>query len=155
MNLDRLKEFLIYAKQATYASQGDDATVVPLLNGSKQLEYSSENLLYRDIYWGMAYFIGQEVVELENKPVWSMVYSGGTNEIVTSAEVLETYGFLRKALRLVNDDDIYRGPSEYKDGSYFYLNEVSGQIDNFWGHETIRKSGRLIYELRYSGGIIK
>lgn len=38
--------FLRAAKLSTYAAQGDDATVFPLLPGSKQLEYSRDPLLY-------------------------------------------------------------------------------------------------------------
>jgi hypothetical protein len=36
--------------------------VTPLVPGSKQLEYRDGEYLYRDIYVGMAYFVGQEVV---------------------------------------------------------------------------------------------
>ena len=53
---------LLQAKRATYAGQGDEATVTPLVPGSKQLEYRDGDYLYRDIYLGMAYFVGQEVV---------------------------------------------------------------------------------------------
>lgn len=49
--------FLVQAKKSTYASQGDDASVQPLLNGSKQLEYCSGNYFYRVIYFGSAFFI--------------------------------------------------------------------------------------------------
>ena len=42
--------FLISAKRQTYASQGDNAPVAPLVLGSRQLEYQEGVLLYRDIY---------------------------------------------------------------------------------------------------------
>ncbi|WP_376768623.1 DUF5680 domain-containing protein [Paenibacillus foliorum] len=32
---------------------------------------------YRDIYFGSAFFIGQETVEFGSRPIWSTVYSGG------------------------------------------------------------------------------
>jgi hypothetical protein len=49
-------DFLIKAKKATYASQGDNASVTPLLEGSRQLEFQEGNFLYRDVYFGMSYF---------------------------------------------------------------------------------------------------
>ena len=33
---------------------------------------------YRDIYFGLAYFVGQETVTVKQRPVWSMSYAGGT-----------------------------------------------------------------------------
>jgi hypothetical protein len=36
---EALVHFLLQAKRHTYASQGDDATVAPLVPGTKQLEY--------------------------------------------------------------------------------------------------------------------
>src|SRR5690348_12085680 len=95
-------EFLVEAKKRTYAAQGDEATVPPLLNDSKQLEYSRDAYFYRDIYFGSSFFAGQETVEFRSHPVWSMVYSGGV--IVSPASVEEIgqiYTFLRKALTLV------------------------------------------------------
>jgi hypothetical protein len=54
---------LVEAKRRTYAGLDDDATVsTPIIAGSKQLEYSAGELSYRDIYFGMAFFVGQEVV---------------------------------------------------------------------------------------------
>ena len=54
--------FLLQAKRQTYASRGDSATVTPLVPGTKQLEYYAGLFFYRDIYVGMAYFVGQEIV---------------------------------------------------------------------------------------------
>jgi hypothetical protein len=64
MSLPRevLVPFLIRAKRRTYAGQGDDATVAALLPGAKQLEWREGQLLYRDVYFGMQRFVGQEVV---------------------------------------------------------------------------------------------
>lgn len=70
-------EFLRSAKLATYAAQGDDASVPPLLPDSKQLEFSKGSYVYRDIYVGMLGFVGQEVVYLDSRAAWSMAYSGG------------------------------------------------------------------------------
>ena len=48
-------EFLLDAKRKTYA--GDSGKKGPVLGGSVQLEFSDSNFLYRDIYFGSAYFI--------------------------------------------------------------------------------------------------
>lgn len=72
-----LVEFLRAAKAATYAAQGDDASVPPALPDSKQLEFRDGPFLYRDIYLGMFRFVGQEVVYLADRALWSMSYAGG------------------------------------------------------------------------------
>jgi len=155
-SINDFKKFLIDAKKATYASQGDDASVVPYFNGSKQLEYQMEDFKYRDIYYGTSFFIGQEVVEYKEKPIWSMIYSGGI--IITDPskkQTFDTYRFLREAMKLVDLESLYRGPRFFEEQEFFYKNDFKGQLDNFWGVETIEKNGFIIYELRYSGGNIK
>jgi hypothetical protein len=153
INNEQLKNFLVEAKRNTYASQGDDASVQPLLNGSKQLEYRSDDYFYRDIYFGSAFFIGQETVEFENKPVWSMVYSGGVinpNTIIGSI-----YSFLRQALRLVDTNSIYRGPNLFESGDFIFKNEYTGSLDCFHGKEIILMNGQKVYELQYNGGLVR
>jgi hypothetical protein len=44
---ESILDFLLDAKRATYASQGDDASVPPLLTGSRQLEYRDGSYFYR------------------------------------------------------------------------------------------------------------
>jgi hypothetical protein len=152
-NYEQLTNFIVEAKRNTYASQGDDASVQPLLNGSKQLEYRSSDYLYRDIYFGSAFFIGQETVEFENRPVWSMVYSGGV--IIPDAIVGPIYSFLRQALRMVDTESIYRGPNLFESGNYIFKNEYMGTLDCFHGKEIILMNGQKVYELRYNGGIVR
>ena len=94
-----LARFLFAAKQATYAAQGDSASVTPLLSDSKQLEYREGKFFYRDIYVGMFRFVGQEVVYFSNRAVWSMSYSGGLCPGVQLASAGPAYLFLRQALR--------------------------------------------------------
>ncbi|MGH7302018.1 MAG: DUF5680 domain-containing protein [Candidatus Rokuibacteriota bacterium] len=50
--------------------------MTPLLAGSKPLEYRDGDYAYRDIYLGMAYFVGQEVISYRDQAVWSMSYAG-------------------------------------------------------------------------------
>jgi hypothetical protein len=152
-----LVDFLLEAKRRTYAGLDDDATVAaPLIAGSKQLEYHRDGMHYRDIYFGMSYFVGQEVVTANQRPVWSMSYAGGTlPEITARDEVLAAYGFLRKALLRVSGDRPFRGPAQFEEGIYRYTNTSEGGFSAFRGSEKILREGRRVYALHYSGGMLR
>jgi hypothetical protein len=153
----RLAAFLVEAKRHTYAGLDDDATVsTPIMAGSKQLEYSSNDLSYRDIYFGMAFFVGQEVVTAKQRAIWSMSYAGGASPDITDRDkFLAVYAFLRKALLGIREDRPFRGPSQFEEGSYRYVNISEGEIAEFYGSERIYFQGTPVYSLRYSGGIIR
>src|SRR2546428_452231 len=72
-----LAAFLLRAKRATYAAQGDDATVTPLIPGSKQLEYREGERLYRDVYVGLTTFPGLETGADTGAPRCAMPYAVG------------------------------------------------------------------------------
>jgi hypothetical protein len=150
---DSFVEFLLRAKKRTYASQGDDASVPPLLEGARQLEYAEGEFLYRDIYFGMKFFVGQETVYVQGKPVWSMSYAGGVAEGEEDAR--EVYAFLRKAMRQVTPERPYRGPESYREGVFQYSDRHTGGLDHFSGVETIERNGRQVYKLHYSGGFLR
>jgi len=148
--------FLVTAKCQTYATQGDDVTVTPLLPGSRQLEYRDGPLLYRDIYFGGAYFVGQETVYHNSSALWAMGYAGGlTKATVRPAEMRLVYDFLRAALRQVAADRPYRGPNMFRQGEYRYRDESQGEVDDFWGVETITHQDQHVYQLHYSGGLLR
>jgi hypothetical protein len=153
---DRLARFLVSAKRATYASQGDEASVVPLLKGSKQLEFTEGPLFYRDVYFGVGFFVGQEVVELDRHPIWSMSYAGGAVGPPTEGPgIREVYRFLREALQRVDASRPFRGPPAYRNGSLVYACEVSGTLSNFRGRETIGGPAREVYALTFAGGALR
>ncbi|MEC0229290.1 DUF5680 domain-containing protein [Paenibacillus alba] len=155
IEFESLTHFLVKAKKQAYASQGDEATVRSFLNGSKQLEIRSGDYFYRDIYFGFSFFTGIETVEYRDRPIWSMVYSGGITMPDASRETtVRLFSFLRNALRMVDSEHPYRGPQAHEEHSYLYHNEVSGTFESFSGHETIHTQNTKVYELRYSGGII-
>lgn len=148
--------FLLQAKRHTYASQGDEATVSPLLAGSKQLEWQEGDWLYRDIYFGMAYFVGQETVSYQQIPLWSMSYAGGVSASITSTvQISQIYRFLRGAMQQVSPRHPLRGPQFWQDEDYAYTDHYHGEIDAFWGHETIHFQQKMVYELHYSGGFLR
>jgi hypothetical protein len=153
-----LAAFLVEAKRRTYAGLDDDATVArPLLAGSKQLEHRAPPYAYRDIYFGMGFFVGQEIVSRDDRVIWSMSYSGGVRAEITDRDTfLAIYKFLRQALLGVNADEPYRGPRRFEQAGMVYRNEVEGALDHVHGVETIaRHDGALLYELRYSGGLLR
>ncbi|HEX2910942.1 MAG TPA: DUF5680 domain-containing protein [Chloroflexia bacterium] len=145
---DGFIEFLIKAKLHTYASQGDDATVAPLLPGSRQLEFGEGPFFYRDIYFGMGYFVGQETVCYNNAPIWSMSYAGGVEQVTVRAEVSEVYAFLRAAMHQISPERPLRGPAEYREGDYLYRDRYDGSLNEFWGIEIITRQGAQVYSLR-------
>jgi hypothetical protein len=152
--MDGLIEFIIEAKKSSYATQGDTQSVTPLLPGTKQLEYSSGNYFYRDIYVGMLNFAGQEIVCLKEKPIWSMSYAGGLLPAADKSEVMNIYSALREALRLVSIENPFRGPKEYSNAPYSYTNITNGTLNKFNGHEVISSGQCNVYELFYSGGMV-
>jgi len=153
----RLSEFLVDAKRKTYAGLDDDATVLaPLLAGSKQLEYRDGDLSYRDIYFGMRFFVGQETVQAGPDVIWSMSYAGGVvPTVVDRHEFLAIYAFLRQALLAISDDRPFRGPLQFENDGFRYVNTSSGDVAEFHGEEQISRAGVKVYGLRYQGGIVR
>jgi hypothetical protein len=153
---EKFLRFLLQAKRATYAGQDDEATVTPLVPGSKQFAYRVGDYLYRDIYLGMAYFVGQEVVYHRGQAAWSMSYAGGVTP--SSRDPIETrviYAFLRLALRHGSEAEPYRGPATFSHESLTYTNSSHGSLDAFWGLEEIIRDGAHAYECRYAGGVLR
>jgi hypothetical protein len=153
----RLPACLVEAKRRTYAGLDDDATVAaPIIPGSKQLEYRSGDLAYRDIYFGIAYFVGQEVVSADQQAIWSMSYAGGVSSDITEPGAIRAiYAFLRQAMLLVREERPFRGPSQFEDGDYRYADTSQGGVSDFCGAEQIYLRGKQVYALRYCGGLLQ
>nr|WP_249811214.1 DUF5680 domain-containing protein [Bradyrhizobium sp. 149] len=105
----------------------------------------------------MGFFVGQETVSRDDRAIWSMSYSGGAGaEITDRGTFLAIYKFLRQALLAVRAEEPYRGPRLLEQADMIYRNEPEGSLDRFHGIETIaRRNGALLYELRYSGGLLR
>ena len=142
-----LADFLVYAKRRTY---GSGVEPEKLDDGSKEYLIKSDEYTYRDRFFGGNPFIGEEVVYRNNKPVWSMNYYG----MATSKTPYEVFGFLVKALALVEQDKPYRGPEKYSEGSWSYHLMSRGSINSFWGEEEIHYESIRVYWLRFHGGEI-
>jgi hypothetical protein len=171
MTNEQLAQFLAAAKRATYAAQGDAAAGTPLLpadvssrtprgpgtmrddTSQRQLEFRLGNVLYRDIYFGFAYFVGQETVYADDSPVWAMSYAGGI--VDPNADAGAVYKFLQFALRQVDAASPYRGPGLIRGEGFQYTSQTTGALDNFWGIERISRDRAIVYELRYHGGRLR
>lgn len=155
VNVTQLAAFLAEAKRRTYAAQGDEAGVSPpLLPGSRQLEYRDLEWLYRDVYFGMVAFTGQETVLHDETAVWAMVYAGGLLPDAARPP-REVYAFLRRALRHVPPGRPYRGPAAFGEDDFAYGNQWDGGLERFRGVERITLAGRPVYELVYAGGLLR
>jgi len=147
-----LRKFLAQAKIAAYASrrEGDESI---LEDGCKELTFEGGEFKYRDRYFGFNPFIDEENVWQNGKILWSMNYYGRIiSDIVPAKHV---YQFLQKAMRQVSEDRPFRGPNNFKDADFEYIDESEGTIENFRGTEIIRSKGQEIYRLDYHGGFIK
>jgi hypothetical protein len=149
-------QFLVRAKQNSYAALGGGAAVPPLLPGAHQLEYEEGGRLYRDVYFGGHFFVGQETVYENGVPLWCMGYAGGlVDGVDPHVEAASVYDFLREALRRVGVERPYRGPHTYQQGAYAFSDSGEGHIGNFWGVETVTLDQKTVYRLRYHGGYIR
>lgn len=143
----KITEFLIRAKQATYAGKGAETASSRLK--SHDLVYKDGEYMYYDTYLGGDKFAGEEALWISEIPYWSMNYVGRVTGDNFSGD------FLKEALLRVPEDKHFRGPSEYTDGNYTYKCDINGEYDWFQGYETISYKGILIYECYFHGGLIK
>lgn len=148
----QLCKFLVEAKKSTYAA-GETAKKIVEDDKSTTLIFEEGDLKYHDNYFGGEPFGGREVVFLQNEPIYIMTYYGLVDESVSDFEAV--YKVLQKALSLIPEDHPFRGPTEYAEGDLIYKNVFTGEIDNFFGEETISSvDGKEIYKARYAGGFV-
>ncbi|MBR9689414.1 MAG: XRE family transcriptional regulator [Candidatus Altiarchaeota archaeon] len=143
-----LTQFLVKAKVATYATDGEGGEETRS-DGCKLLEFVEGDFRYRDSYYGFNPFSGQEVVWDGDTAVWSMNYYGKTlsNKIPQGL-----YDFLKEALRNVGEDAPFRGPPEFSKGLFKYVMKVEGDVNQFIGEESIYYDGELVFILKFHGG---
>ena len=143
-----LAQFLVKAKKKTYASEGEGGEKIKE-DGCKELMFEKDNFKYRDRYYGVNPFIGEEVVFRNDKAVWVMNYCGAV--ISSDVNVKNIYTFLKKAMSQIKESRPFRGPAEYIDGDYKYIDSSDGDINNFTGTEEISYQGEKVYKLSYHG----
>lgn len=145
----KLTNFILKARTKTYA--GNQGEVKPLMEGSKQFEYSSNDWLYRDLYnQGNGKFVGLETVYFRNSPVWTMSYYGNFEKMTEQ----EADGILRKSL-IDNKEKVRLWNNvTYEIDNFTYKNEGNGNIDEFEGSEEISKRGEKVYYFYYAAAFI-
>lgn len=145
--MNEILYFLLTARTKTYAGNG--GKVEPALAGSKQLEYTEGEYLYRDIYYvGANVFLGIETIYFQNKPIWSMVYRGDWNDITDE----EVANFLPSALIANAQTARTNQRVEWTKDNYRYLCEGEGELANFSGTETVFKDGQSVHRVVYYSG---
>lgn len=147
----QLCEFLVKAKKSTYAA-GETAKKIIEKDKSTTLIFEDGDFKYQDNYFGGEPFGGREVVFLKNEPIYIMTYYGFVDESISNFEII--YKFLQKALLLIPKDYPFRGPKKYTGGDLIYKNNYTGEVDNFFGKETIIIDGKEIYKTKYIGGLV-
>ena len=146
----RFAKFLVAAKKASYAEKRNYPVI--LEDQSKELVFEANSLRYRDRYFGLNPFVGEEVVFENGKPIWAMNYFGTVLQKDLSPE--SVYTFLRGPLKSAEPERPYRGPRSYTAGEYEYRDHSEGKLDFFIGMEHIRFRGQVIYKLNYHGGLL-
>lgn len=149
-----LLRFLRRAKQATYAAQGDAASVPPCLPETKQLEFAEGEYFYRDIYAGSRRFVGQEIVYRAGHAVWSMSYAGGLSPEVPATSARSIYAFLRAALRAAPPELPVRGPTQLALDELRYTCRSTGSVARFDGIECIAQGDAVVYRLQFAGSLL-
>lgn len=145
-----LEKFLIKARVQTYA--GSVGVVKSALNGSKQLEYQYGDLLYRDVYYiGKDKFYGIETVFDGDKPIFGMSYYGNWGDMTED----EIDKILRGALIANPKTRLNKEINWEKDGfKYSCQPDMTGDLTEIGGTETISKGDDQIYIFYYAGGML-
>lgn len=146
MDRQALIEFLMRAKQKTYAGKGGEEA--PSRPCSHDLKYAEGNLCYLDTYLGGERFAGEEALWEGGVPVWSMNYAGRVTGQPFSGD------FLKEALLRVPASMPFRGPERYTNGDFAYACRVEGDFEWFQGYETISYRGQVIYDCHFHGTVL-
>ena len=149
MDYEKLREFLKYAKLNSYANENAEYKVTNL--NSKRIEIERDEFLFIDEYVGENPFSGVETVFYKSFPLWQMHYYGW----VIDEDPEETYKFLRMALKNIDETNPIRGKSNFIDGDFRYIVNISGDLKKFEGREYIYKGIKNIYECVFFGGLVK
>jgi hypothetical protein len=157
MDLQTLNYFISRAAVATYAGGGE--RVETEKKGFIDMEYREGDFYYCDSFAGYLASHGQETVWYQDKPVWMCSYAGGMRSSKTDDAdfAKNTFEFLKKAMRSGEKSKGFqpRGPKNLKDGDWEYINDCTGDITNFNGHEEIHFKDELVFVHDYFGGVLK
>jgi len=148
---NELCKFLVEAKKSTYAA-GDSAQKITNYDKSTTLVFEDGDWKYHDNYFGGEPYGGREVVFFKGSPIYIMTYYGRVDDSVS--DINSVYWVLMNALKLIPEDSPYRGPEKYISKDFTYINNFTGEVDNFFGEESILENGKTIYKAKYIGGFV-
>jgi len=121
-------------------------------NGSRTITFTDGDFSMEDNFFGGEPYGGQQVVFYRKEPVWICVYYGRVLETSLSPDVV--YDFLREALQYPDIDKPQRGPESYKKDNLEYRNRQEGDLDDYFGRESILEDGEEIYWAKFMGGLV-
>ncbi len=150
INKEGLRKFILDASRATYAS-GDSSLRKKQEDGSTTIEFEDSGYKFHDNYFGGEPYGGREVIFLNGKSIWMMVYYGLVHP---GTEAKEVYPFLTESLSQATLEMPYRGPAVYEKGLWKYENELKGDLESLSGTERIKNQNKVVYEASYIGGLI-
>ncbi|MCX4029834.1 hypothetical protein H0A36_15875 [Endozoicomonas sp. SM1973] len=151
MDHDGLVAFLQSAKSTGYQWIGGNEGQ-PCRDQSRQFLYTEGDYHYRDHYFGYRQFGGEEVVWLNQQPIWQMLYFG---HIIQSQPCEPVFTFLQEALQQPDANLPLRGPEQLNQAQWQYHLIVEGKLQQFQGVEEVSLDGQLVYQLRLIGGYLK
>ena len=149
-NPKKFRQFIIDSVPSSYAA-GDRAAKTKESDGSTTITFTKGKYKLHDNYFGGEPYGGREVVFLDGRPAWMMVYYGFVQK---GAKAKTMYAFLMKALRNPPDDFPFRGPQVFEEGKWRYENTWNGDESCFSGIEKIFVFDACVYEASYAGGLI-
>jgi hypothetical protein len=150
MNIEALRGFLLDCNAASYAG-GDEKQWLKEPDGSTTIPFERGGWRSHDNFFGGEPYGGRTVVFDGEKPVWLMVYYGW---VANELEANLVYGVLRRALMQMPEDAPFRGPAQYREGEFVYMNAWTGDVGRFGGEEQIMQGDQLVYQASYSGGLV-
>lgn len=154
INHTNLLKFIKTAGSATYAG-GGSYEKIPERPGFLELVYQENDWHYRDSYTGFYRSRGTETVRYQNQVVWVSQYGGGIENGFEN-RAGETFNFLKSAI-LHNNNSIkqtFRGPRVYAQDDWSYTYHQEGEVEDFWGLETIKYKHKIVFTHRIIGGTI-
>jgi len=152
IDLEALHTFILTAKAATYVGDGQSAP--SCRKKSHDLKFSQGAFQYLDSYFGGEDFIGEEVVYLQNEPVWGMNYYGAIlrSDLITGEQA---GAMIKASLSKLYAQGKFLGGWEHAEGDLIYHDTSTGDLAHFTGYEWIERDAVKVYELFYHGGLIR
>lgn len=150
MEIKDLKQFIVEANGKGYAS--GEKTTINETDGSKTIKYENGEWKMVDNYVGGEPYSGMTKIFFNNEVVWSMVYYGKVADEIN--DFGEVYEFLKKVLLKMPADYPFRGPKEFIERNWKYINEWNGEVEEFSGEEKIYLNEKLVFWTKYLGGLV-